>query len=113
MRDIYELKVGDLIVDRFGINKIVEVEDDVVTAETIIPKDIFVEAYNKFIAEPLIYTKEVHIKEGITAKTIESIYGALLEAGNHDTKKFKLGEQIRYTPTEVADILTKRFLGET
>ena len=41
---------GVLFVDDFGINKVIEVDENgTVTAERIIPRDTFIEAYNKFI----------------------------------------------------------------
>lgn len=62
IRDYDLLRVGDLAVDDFGIVRVTEKDASGITVETVIPKDIFVEAYNKFIAEPLINTTEVHIK---------------------------------------------------
>ena len=37
-------------------------------------------------------------------KTINKIYGYLIERG-HDTQKFRLNETIRYTPSEIANLL--------
>lgn len=62
IRDYDLLRVGDLAVDDYGIVRVIKKEASGITVETVIPKDIFVEAYNKFIAEPLINTTEVHIK---------------------------------------------------
>lgn len=62
MAEYDSLRVGDLVVDKFGICEVTEVDDGIITAKIVIPKDIFIEAYNKFIAEPLINTTEVHIK---------------------------------------------------
>lgn len=36
---------------------------------------------------------------------IRTIQMILIETGQHDTGKFKLGETIRYSPYEVAEIL--------
>lgn len=36
---------------------------------------------------------------------IRKIELILIETGQHDTKKFKLGETIRYSPYEVREIL--------
>ena len=47
-KPLYE---GVLFVDDFGINKVIEVDEHgTVTAERIISKDIFIEAYNKYIS---------------------------------------------------------------
>ena len=41
---------GVLFVDDYGINKVIEVDDNgTVMAERIISRDTFIEAYNKFI----------------------------------------------------------------
>lgn len=46
-RPLYE---GVLFVDDYGINKVIEVDENgTVTVERIIPRDTFIEAYNKFI----------------------------------------------------------------
>ena len=37
--------------------------------------------------------------------TADEVRSALIEAGQHDTKKFKWGDVIRYDPDEVKDIL--------
>ena len=53
---------GVLFVDDYGINKVIEVDENgTVTAERIIPRDTFIEAYNKFIAEPLMATTEIRL----------------------------------------------------
>ena len=62
MTDYDLLRVGDLAVDDYGIVRVIEKEASGITVEPFISKDIFVEAFNKFIAEPLINTTEVHIK---------------------------------------------------
>lgn len=49
MRDYDFLRVGGFVVDEFGICVVMEVDGDIITAKTVIPKDIFVEAYNKYI----------------------------------------------------------------
>ena len=49
MKDYEFLRVGDLVVDNCGICEVTEVDGDIITAKTVIPKDIFVEAYNKYI----------------------------------------------------------------
>ena len=43
--------LGDLIVDDNGISKIVSIDPDYsgYTSELILPKEVFVEAYNKYI----------------------------------------------------------------
>ena len=47
-KPLYE---GVLFVDDFGINKVIEVDEHgTVTAERIISKDIFIEAYYKYIS---------------------------------------------------------------
>lgn len=38
---------------------------------------------------------------------IRKIELILIETGQHDKKKFKLGEVIRYTPYEISEILKK------
>ena len=46
-RPLYE---GVLFVDDYGINKVIEVDENgTVTAQRIISRDTFIEAYNKFI----------------------------------------------------------------
>ena len=40
------------------------------------------------------------------SKTIEKIRGYLIDCGQSD-HKFRLGDIIRYTPTEIADLLKK------
>ena len=46
-RPLYE---GVLFVDDYGINKVIEVDENgTVTAQMVIPRDAFIEAYNKFI----------------------------------------------------------------
>lgn len=51
-------------------------------------------------------------------KMADIIQNWLVEAGQHDYEKFKLGETIRYTPSEVADIIRwnintgRSFIGE-
>ena len=62
MTDYDLLRVGDLAVDDYGIVRVIEKEASGIAVETVMPKSIFVEAFNKFIAEPLINTTEVHIK---------------------------------------------------
>lgn len=48
-RPLYE---GVLFVDDYGINKVIEVDEDgTITAQMIIPRYTFIEAYNKFIKE--------------------------------------------------------------
>jgi len=40
--------------------------------------------------------------------TADEVRSALIEAGQHDTEKFKLGDVIRYDPDEVREILMKQ-----
>jgi transcription elongation factor Elf1 len=40
--------------------------------------------------------------------TADEVRSALIEAGQHDTGKFKLGDVIRYDPDEVREILMKQ-----
>lgn len=41
---------GVVFVDDYGINKVIEVDENgVITAQMVIPRDTFIEAYNKFI----------------------------------------------------------------
>ena len=57
---------GKVVVDNIGISVIVSVDENgIATAKTLLPKSAFVEAYNKYIAEPLINTTEVHLKPDI------------------------------------------------
>ena len=57
---------GKVVVDEIGISVIVSVDENgIATAKTLLPKSAFVEAYNKYIAEPLINTTEVHLKPEI------------------------------------------------
>ena len=45
-----QIKLGQIIVDSYGISKVVKLEDfGGYTAEQIIPKEAFVEAFQKFI----------------------------------------------------------------
>lgn len=45
-----QVKLGQIIVDSYGISKVVKLEDyGGYTAEQIIPKEVFIEAYNKYI----------------------------------------------------------------
>ena len=46
----------------------------------------------------------------MTADFINTTYKALIDAGQMDTEKFKWGESIRYTPSEVRDILTAQLM---
>ena len=50
MKNSEKLYPGKFVVDDYGICKIIDVDDDgIATAMTIIPKETFIEAYNKFI----------------------------------------------------------------
>lgn len=41
---------GKVVVDDYGINEIIDVDvDGIATARTLIPKEAFVDAYNKYI----------------------------------------------------------------
>ena len=62
---------------------------------------------------PMFETKKEQTQNKLTEEMIMAIWGALIEAGNHDTERFRLGETIRYTPDEVADILRMKFKGDT
>lgn len=44
----------------------------------------------------------------ITEKDIKKIMDILIDEGQHDKEKFRLGEIIKYNPVEVRDILVKR-----
>ena len=45
-----EVKIGQVIVDRYGISKVVKLDGwGGYTTEQIIPKEVFIEAYNKYI----------------------------------------------------------------
>lgn len=47
-----KIKIGQVIVDSYGIGKVVELDDfGGYTAEQIIPKEVFIEAFQKFIKE--------------------------------------------------------------
>ena len=60
---------------------------------------------------PVFEVKKEPKQNKITEEMIMAIWGTLVEAGNHDTEKFRLGETIRYNPDEVADILRMKFIG--
>jgi len=45
-----EVKMGQVIVDSYGISKVVKLDGfGGYTAEQIIPKEVFIKAYNKYI----------------------------------------------------------------
>lgn len=45
-----EIKIGQIIVDSYGIGKVIEVGDfGDYTVEQIIPKEVFIEAFEKYI----------------------------------------------------------------
>ena len=45
-----EVKIGQFIVDSYGISRVVKLEDyGGYIAEQIMPKEAFIEAYNKYI----------------------------------------------------------------
>jgi len=47
-----EIKIGQVIVDSYGISKVVELDDfGGYTAKQMIPKEVFIEAFQKFIKE--------------------------------------------------------------
>ena len=60
---------------------------------------------------PVFEVKKEPRQDKITEEMIMAIWGTLIEAGNHDTERFRLGETIRYNPDEVADILRMKFIG--
>ena len=60
---------------------------------------------------PVFEVKKEPRQDKLTEEMIMAIWGTLIEAGNHDTEKFRLGETIRYNPDEVADILRMKFIG--
>ena len=62
---------------------------------------------NKTMAEAI---DSIPAADIMTADFINTVHKALIDAGQMDTEKFKWGESIRYTPSEVRDILTERLL---
>lgn len=44
-----EVRIGQMIVDDYGISKVIRMDDLGYMSEVIIPKDIFIEAYKKWI----------------------------------------------------------------
>lgn len=105
-------RLGEIVVKDWGICKIVDVDDYAgYTMETIMPKEVFAEAYKKYIIDDS--AKEEPKQNKLTEEMITAIWGTLIEAENHDTEKFRLGDTIRYTPDEVADILRMKFKGDT
>lgn len=62
---------------------------------------------------PVFGVKEEPKQNKLTEEMIMAIWGTLIEEGNHDIEHFRLGETIRYTPDEVADILRMKFKGDT
>ena len=45
-----EVKLGQMIVDDYGIGKVIQIDDwGGYTSQIIIPKEIFMEAYKKWI----------------------------------------------------------------
>ena len=47
-----QVKIGQFIVDSYGISKVVKLDDwGGYTAEQIIPKEVFIEAFQKYIKE--------------------------------------------------------------
>lgn len=61
---------------------------------------------------PMFETKKELRQDKLTEEMIMAIWGTLIEAGNHDRERFRLGDTIRYTPDEVADILRMKFKGD-
>lgn len=49
----------------------------------------------------------------ISEDLLSEIFGVLMKYAYKDTNKFKLGDQITYTPEEVIDILREKFIGGT
>lgn len=50
-----QVKIGQVIVDSYGISKVIKLDDfGGYTAEQIIPKEVFIEAYNKWIIPNIV-----------------------------------------------------------
>ncbi len=47
-----------------------------------------------------------------TSSVTEAMRNMLIETGQYDTKRFKLGDIIKYSPTEMRDIVEKRLKNE-
>lgn len=62
---------------------------------------------NKTLVEAI---ESIPTADVMTADVINTAYKALIDAGQMDTERFKWGESIRYTPSEVRDILTDKLL---
>ena len=76
--------VGEVIVSDFGICKVIDVDDNnICTAETIIPKEAFIEAFEKYIYNPTVITlnplsneetekliKTIKVKEAIIERKV-------------------------------------------
>ena len=45
-----EVKIGQMIVDDYGISKVIRIDNLGYMSEVIIPKDVFIEAYKQWIA---------------------------------------------------------------
>ena len=46
-----EVKIGQMIVDDYGISKVIRIDNLGYMSEVIIPKDVFIEAYKQWIAK--------------------------------------------------------------
>lgn len=65
--------VGEVIVSDFGICKVIDVDDNnICTAETIITKEAFIEAFEKYIYNPTVITLKPLSNEE-TEKLIKTI----------------------------------------
>lgn len=54
-----QVKIGQIIVDSYGISKVIRLNNfGGYTAQEIIPKEVFIEAYNKWIAPSTTITEK-------------------------------------------------------
>lgn len=59
-----QVKIGQLIVDNYGISKVIKLDDfGGCVKQQIIPKEIFIEAYNKWIAPSITIAEKEDDKD--------------------------------------------------
>ena len=73
---------GEIIVSDYGICKVIDVDDNnICTAETIITKEAFIEAFEKYIYNPTVITCNP-LSDEETEKLIKTIQGARIVPDN-------------------------------
>ena len=74
--------VGEIIVDDHEICKVIDVDNNgIYTAETIIPKSAFIEAFEKYIYNPTVITCNP-LSDEKTEKSIKSFQSARIVPDN-------------------------------